>query len=581
MKRCPQCNRVDTDEALKFCRVDGATLVSDSSSIVGETENRSGSVATEVATSILPHATDANINREIARTTVLPAQPLSSATRELAKSRDRKVIPIVTAFLILTAVVGAIVIGAYFYSTRKSSAAIESIAVLPFENRSGSSDTDYLSDGLAESLIFRLSQLPGLRVSPTTSVMRYKGSTDVTKIAKDLGVDAIMTGRVLQRGDNLNLTVELIDVRNNKSLWGEQYERKMSDLLATQREIAAEITNKLELKLSGEGEQKLAKKYTDNNDAYQLYLKGRYHWAKRTRDDMPRAIEYYRQAIALDPNYGLAYARIAEAYNGIPSFGYLSPKEAWPQAKQAAERALEIDPTLSEAHAALGHTLAVYDRNLVDGERESLRAVELDPNSSVAHFRYGQYLGEVGRYDAAIAEVGHALELEPLDITVGANLSRYFLFARQYDNALGQAKKTFDLEPGNPAARYHLGQAYIGKEMYAEAIDLSESALQTDPTNQLMLHDAGCAYAKSGRRDKAEEIINRFKEIAKTKYVISYLVATIYVALGDKDKGFAELENAFAKRDWPLSLMKGDPLLDPLRDDPRFKDLLKRMNLPE
>jgi TolB-like protein/Tfp pilus assembly protein PilF len=581
MKRCPQCNRVEADEALKFCRVDGATLVSDSSSIVGETQLRSGPVATEIATSILPHATDANINREIPRTTVLPVQPLPSTTRELAKSRDPKAVAIVSAFLILAAVVGAIAIGAYFYSTRKRSAAIESIAVLPFENRSGSSETDYLSDGLAESLIFRLSQLPGLKVSPTTSVMRYKGSIDVAKIAKDLGVDAIMTGRVLQRGDNLNITVELIDVRNNKSLWGEQYERKMSDLLATQREIAAEITNKLELKLSGEGEQKLAKKYTDNNDAYQLYLKGRYHWAKRTKDDMPRAIEYYQQAIALDPNYALAYARIAEAYNGIPSFGYLSPKEAWPRAKRAAERALEIDPTLSEAHAALGHTLAVYDRNLAAGERESRRAVELDPNSSVAHFRYGQYLGEVGHYDAAIAEVVHALELEPLDVTVGANLSRYFLFARQYDKALEQARKTFDLEPGNPAARYHLGQAYIGKGMYAEAINLSEGALQTDPTNQLMLHDAGYAYAKCGRRDKAEEIIDRFREIGKTNYVISYLVATIYVALGDKDKGFAELENAFAERDWPLSLMKGDPLLDPLRDDPRFKDLLKRMNLSE
>ena len=270
MKRCSQCNRVETDEAVKFCRVDGAPLINDSatgSSEKGTAKFVSAAVSSETETSVLPHRTDAEINRPTAPTTVLPAAATPSTTRELTKPKRRGVLFGLIAVLIL-----GVAIGGYFYFSRKPGSAIQSIAVLPFENRSGNPDTDYLSDGLAESLIFRLSQLPGLKVSPTTSVMRYKGNTDVTKIAKDLGVDAIMTGRVLQRGDNLNITVELVDVRNNKSLWGEQYERKMSELLATQREIATEIAQKLRLKLSSE-EKGLTKHYTNNNEAYQLYLK--------------------------------------------------------------------------------------------------------------------------------------------------------------------------------------------------------------------------------------------------------------------------------------------------------------------
>src|SRR5574341_991257 len=359
MKRCPQCNRVETDEALKFCRVDGATLVSDSSSLNSEagTAQPGSAASSEIDTSILPHATDGNIHRETARTTVPPPPQTSNATNDLNKPRGRKTLIIVVAVFFFAAVITtAIIVGAYVYSSRKSSAAIESIAVLPFENRSGNPDTDYLSDGLAESLIFRLSQLPGLKVSPTTSVMRYKGSTDVAKIAKDLGVDAIMTGRVLQRGDNLNITVELIDVRNNKSLWGEQYERKMSDLLQTQREIAATIAEKLQLKLGGNDAKGITKRYTDSNEAYQLYLKGRYSFAKRTKNDMQRAIDYFQQAIDLDPNFALAYARISEAYGSMPAYPYLSPKEAFPQAKAAAQKALEIDPALSEAHTFLAYS---------------------------------------------------------------------------------------------------------------------------------------------------------------------------------------------------------------------------------
>ena len=478
--------------------------------------------------------------------------------------------------------IGAVALFAYYLSAGKSEAAIDSIAVLPFQNKSSDADTEYLSDGLAESLIYRLSQLPNLKVSPTSSVMRYKGKeTDAIKIGNELGVRAVMSGRIVQRGDNLTISVELVDVRNNKLLWGEQYERKMSELLATQREIATEITNKLQLKLSG-NEKGLTKCYTDSNEAYQLYLKGRFHFAKRTKDDVLKGIEYYQQAIKLDPNFALAYARIGEAYNQMPAYSYLSPNEAIPPAKAAAKRALEIDPTLAEAHTALANSLAVFDWNWTEAEREFKRAIELDPNSSAPHFRYGQVcLSPLGRSDEAIAEFKRALEIEPLDLSMGALFSWVYQSARQYDRAFEQAKRVYDLEPNHVTGRFFLGSAYIAKGMYAEAIDLSEESLQTDPTSQLMLQIAGYAYAKSGRRREAEGIISRYKEIAKTQYVSSFDFASIYAALGDRDKAFAELENSFAEHDWALHRLKVDPLMDPLRDDPRFKDMLKRLNLPE
>ncbi len=413
--------------------------------------------------------------------------------------------------------------------------------------------------------------------------MRYKGKeTDVKTIASELGVSAVMTGRIAQRGDNLTISVELVDVRNNKLLWGEQYDRKMSDLLATQRAIAAEISNKLQLKLSGE-EKGLTKRYTDNNEAYQLYLKGRFHFAKRTKDDILKGIEYFQQAIKLDPNFALAYARIAESYASMPAYPYLPPKEAFPQAMAAAQRALEIDPTLAEAHTFLAYCLAVYDWNWEEAEREFKRAIELDPHNSPARFRYGQiYLAPLGRSDEAITEINKALEMEPLDLNMGGNLAWVYFSARQNDRALEQAKKTYELEPSFLTARWNLCQAYMVNGMYAEAIALSEKNLEADPTIQFMLQVAGYAYAESGRRRAAEEVIERFKDLAKkTQYVMSYWVASIYAALGDKDKAFAELENAFAGRDWYLHRLRVDPFWEPLRDDPRYKDMLKRLNLTE
>ena len=489
-----------------------------------------------------------------------------------------------------TAIIGVLLVGVVsavgyfaFVSRGGSTKQISSIAVLPFENKSGNADSDYLSDGVAESLIYKLSQLPNLRVSPRSSVFRYKGKEiDAEKIGAELGVDAVMSGRIIQRGDNLTISVDLVDVRNKKTLWGEQYERKMSDLLATQKEIASAITEKLQLKLSGESEQKLAKKYTDNNEAYQLFLRGQFHYAKRTKDELLQSIEFYQQAIKLDPNFALAYVGVARSFNVMPSFAYMSPKEAMPQAKAAAERAVQIDPNLAEAHGALANVLALFDRNWAEAEREFKRAIELDPNVAEIHNRYGRsYLLPLGRFDEAASELKRALELEPLTMTMGGNLTAVYLRAGKNDLALEQAKKTSALEPNHPIARVWLGWAYIANGMYREAISLGENTLQTNPTDQDALVTVGSAYAKLGRRGEAENVINKLNDLAKSEYVSHYYLAIIYASLGDKDRTFAELEKAFDDPDRFCVEMKYDFFMDPVREDPRFAGLLKRLNLPE
>jgi TolB-like protein/Tfp pilus assembly protein PilF len=480
------------------------------------------------------------------------------------------------------AVAVLVLVGGFFgyrYFSASGSRQINSIAVLPFENRSGNSDTDYLSDGLADSLIYRLSQLPSLKVSPTSSVMRYKGKGgDTSQIAKELNVDAVMTGRLVQLGDSLNVSIQLTDARTDKLIWAEQYDRKMADLLATQREIAATIAEKLQIKLSGT-EKAITKKYTDNSEAYQLYLKGRFHFAKRTKADMFRSIELYRESIALDPNFALAHIGVAESFVITPSYPYMSAAEAFPQAKTAVAKALELDAELPEAHSVAG-MLAMIDWDWAEAERRFKRSLELDPNVAETHYRYAlAYLSTLGRHDDAITEMKRAMELEPLSIIQGAYYAAVLMYARQFDAALDQARKTYDLDTSHVGARSWLGYTLNAKGLYAETLAMAEKTLQ-EP-NFAMLPHAAFAYAKTDQRDKAEQIITRFKIAEKTRAVPNYWIAVTYGALGEKDKAFAELEIAYRERDWFLPRMKVDPFMDPLRDDPRFEDLLKRIGLPE
>jgi len=582
MKRCPQCHRVESDDTLAFCRADGTPLVNDSAppgDKAGTARLSPASAFGESETSILPHATDAGLNPGTAATTILNTRPPPNATRELDKPSKRRRLLLAACALIAA----TLAVGGYLYLTSRAKASIQSIAVMPFVNESGSADVEYLSDGMTETLINSLSQIPNLSVKARSSVFRYKGKeVDPKKVASELNVQAILTGRVVQRGEQLTVSLELIDARTENTLWGNKYERKSSDLVALQSEMARDVSSKLKTRLSGADEVKVTKNYTENPEAYQLYLRGRYHYAKLTKEDMQRGVQYFQQAIKLDPNFAMAYVGIADSYNATPSFNYLSPREAIPQAKAAALRALEIDPTLAEAHTALATSITEYDWDWEKAEREFKRALELNPNAAGTHFLYGLiYLLPMERTADAVSEIQRSVELEPLNVNMGANLAAAYMYARQNERALEQARKTYDLEPNFVGGRIWLATVYDTNGMYKQASELCEESLRSDPANPPFLTLAGYAYAKDGQRQKAEEVIKTWKEVAKTQYVSHYWIAPTYAALGERDHAFEELERAYLERDYFMPRLKIDPIMDSLRDDPRFADLVKRVGLPQ
>ena len=570
MKRCPECRRDYFDDSLLYCLDDGSALLEGPASfeesataILHEAAPPSGTAAREQIHTIEQRA-------------VLPAGSGSLAGEVSGeKGFDKRLLFIP---LLLAVVVSGGFIGYRYLGLSSRGGPITSIAVLPLDNRSANADSEYLSDGLAESLIFRLSQLPGLKVSPVSSVIRYKGvEFDAKKIASELGVQAVMSGRLAQRGENLTVSIELIDAANNKIIWGEQYERKMSDLLATQREIAATIAQKLQVKLGGE-DKGVTKKYTDNNEAYQLYLKGRFHFDKRTKADMEKSVELLQQATRLDPNFALAYVGIAESYTIMPSYSYISPADAAPRARASIERALQIDPDLPEARA-VSAVISTTDWDYIKGEKEFKRAIELGPNLAITHYRYGWvFLSTVGRHDEAIAEMKRAMELEPLSVQQGSNYATVLMYARRFDEAVEQAKRTHDLDAKHIGARNWLCHSLNAAGRSEEVMALVEND-RGDP-NDSLLACKGVAHARTGNRDGALKIAAEINEAKRTRYVMSYWLAVVYAALGDRDAAFAELEASFRNRDWFLPRMKVDSFMDPLRGDPRFDAMLKRLNLP-
>jgi eukaryotic-like serine/threonine-protein kinase len=520
--------------------------------------------------------------RGIAHTTAAPRSAPGESSVEYIFSGIKRH-KLAAGIVVIALIVG--VAGIYSYRhAGTTEVAIESIAVLPFQNKSAEADTEYLSDGLAESLIYRLSQLPNLRVSPTSSVFSYKNKDiDPVTIGTQLGVNAVLSGRIVQRGENITISAELVDVRHNKLLWGEQYERKMSEVLQTQREIAREIVEKLKLKVSGD-EKALAKHYTDNNEAYQLYLKGRFYWNKRTPDALHKSVEYFEQAIQRDPSFALAYSGLADTYallGGPEAGGDMPPNETLPKAKAVALKAVELDESLAEAHVALAHVKYFYDRDWGAAEREYKRAIELNPRYPVAHHWYAIFLCVMpDRLGESLAEIRRAHELDPLSLSINAWYGRILGLDGQIDQSIEQLRRTVELDPNFILAHYRLGQAYGDKQMYNEAIGEYNQVLKLPGGKSLGLTGLAHAYASAGRREDAQKALNELLELSKHQFVSPGQVATIYVALGENDKALELLEEANKIYDLNIMRLKVDPRFDGLRTDPRFADLMRRVGIP-
>jgi TolB-like protein/Tfp pilus assembly protein PilF len=556
MKHCPECNRNYADPTLSFCLQDGAPLIF-------------GSAADEPRTAIL----SGDSTSEAATRTFEPT-PTARPSDEPTQS-NRRSVAIGIAVLLLS----ALGIGGYLYYGRNSPKQIDSIAVMPFVNESGNAELEYLSDGMTETLINALMQLPNLNVQARSSVFRYKGKeVGVRAIGRELNVQAILNGRVVQRSDGLTLYLELVDAVAGTRIWGEQYDRKQSDLVSLQREVARDVASKLQAKLSSADQQKLAKNYTSNPEAYELYLRGNSYWEKRGQKNIEIAIGYYQQAIEKDPNYALAYAGLAQAY-AQPA----QQPQGLPKAREAAQKALSLDNNLAEAHSIYGRLLAVHDYDLSGAEREYLRAIELNPNYAAAHSRYASLLTSLGKFDAAEAEHRRALELEPLSLVFNTTYGEMLVAARRYDDAIIQLKKTVDLDDKFFLTYFSLATVYQLKGNYSESVEMRARRAEING-NAEKAASIRESFAKGGWEGYLRyeiSLINPRPDREERFRGVRYDLATMYAQLGEKDKAFEALNDAYENREFGLLGIKVDPRLDPLRDDPRFSELLKKVGFPE
>ncbi len=479
--------------------------------------------------------------------------------------------------------IGLAALGAWYLHPSRASQ-IDSVAVLPFNNVSGDANADYLSDGITESLIASLTHVPELKVKSRNSVFRYKGKdVDVQKAGNELGVSALVSGRMIARGDSIEVSAELTDIRDNTEIWGQHYSGKSTEIISLQEHIAGDIAERLRSKLNASEKKRVTNQGTQSPEAYELYLKGRYYWNRRTLPDLESSISYFNQAVAKDPGYALAYSGLADAYTVLPFYGG-SPNEDYPKSNAAARKALELDATLARPHAALGGNEMGFDWDFAGGEAEYKKAFELDPNDATAHNWYADDIGRIGgREQEALAEATRAHQLDPLSETNSTVVGDVHNYARQYDEAIAVCKKVVNENPTFAPAHRCLAGAYVGKRMYPQYIEeMRVSAQLSGERNESEFASALEQGFRSGGWKGAEtKAVETLQARRKTGYRFAYSIAAFYADLGDKDQAFKWLNTAYQEHDWRLMGLKTDFLLDPLHSDPRFAELVRKVGLPQ
>jgi TolB-like protein/DNA-binding winged helix-turn-helix (wHTH) protein/Tfp pilus assembly protein PilF len=520
----------------------------------------------------LPHAAPAHLEK--------PPETGAHDIPSLSAKEPRPWRSRVALGIAAVAVVASLAAG-WFYKFAARGEAIDSLAVLPFVNANRDPNTEYLSDGITESLIDSLSQLPNLKVMSRDAVFRYKGKeTDAQTLGRELGVRAIFKGRVTQRGDTLNISAELINARDSSHIWGQQYDRKLADMVALREEIAREMAGALRMRLTGAEEKRLTKSYTANPEAYQDYLKGRYWLNKRTDEGFNKGIEYFRQAVTKDPAYALAYSGLSDCYSSLAEFGLVPAKDGYLRAKDAALKALELDDTLAEAHGSLALIKSSYDWDWSGADKGIRRAIEINPSYSDAHRLHAVVLWQTGRLNEAIAETKLILDLDPLSLDNNNTLALEFFLARQYDRAIEQERKVLELDPNYTLAYYFRGVSYLKKSMYKEGMTDFQKAVLISPGDIVALTGLGYGYAVTGRRADAQKVLDKLNGLSKHEYVSAVWRAKIYAGFEERDKAFEWLEKAYEDRSIvSVGFIKTNPMFDPLRTDQRYADLLRRTNL--
>ena len=575
MKRCPECRRDYYDDTLLYCLNDGTELV------YGLSPDESATAVLSVPPAVaglllLPTAeTDA-------KTAILqpPATAGGSDSIEKRSFSARQAKPLAASILAIVFLLGGFF--GYRYFAPSNSKQIESIAVMPFVNESGNADVEYLSDGMTETLIKSLAQIASLNVKPRSSVFRYKGKdTDLKTIGKELNVEAILNGRVVQRGDELTLSLELIDVAKERVIWTERYNRKQADLVTLQSEIARDVSANLQAKLSGAEDQKITRSYTDNADAYQRYLKGRYHWNKRTSDDLEKAVDHFNAAIGKDDKFALAYSGLADTYSVLPYYQGSRSAEFINKATPFAVRAVELDDKLAEAHSSLAF-VNEGSWKWAEAERGYQRALDLNPNYASALLRFARFTVRVPKRDEdGLKMLKRSIEIEPSLPVVNDNLSQMYLAQGKPDLALVQAKKTVELDANFSFGWINLAYAQLKTGQIADARFSAEKVVEVTKRSSRSLICLGVVAAGSGRAEEARIILKELDKRYAERQADATDVAALHLALNDKEQAFVWLDKAFADHSSLLVDLRAEYPFASILDDSRYKDLRKRMNLPE